>query len=150
MLQIKVYNPSPEILGEASKASDVLLVWLKGVLKEHRLNLTDIYSATSDSGSDIKRLLSVLLPGEWAWCVPHMANRALIEAMDKDENPAKSKNKDARDVIKKVKCVVEHFNKSAKMDAKFKDLQARVKSMYRRRRDDIDAFLKDNPYILSL
>ena len=105
MLQIKVYNTSPEILGEASKASDVLLVWLKGVLEEHRLNLTDICSATSDSGSDIKRLLPVLLPGEWAWCISHIANCALIEAMGTYENTAKSKNM------------------SAKMDAKFKDLQ---------------------------
>ena len=60
MLQTKVYNPSPEILGEASKVSDVLLVRLNGVLNEHRLDLTDIYSASSDSGSDTKRLLSVL------------------------------------------------------------------------------------------
>lgn len=142
MLQIKVYDPSPDILGEASKASDVLLVWLKGVLKEHRLDITDIYSATSDSGSDIKRLLSVLLPGEWAWCVPHMANRALIEAMGVDENPAKSQNKDAKDVIKKVKYVVEHFNKSARIDAKFKDLQARVKSMHHDQDDDIDCCLQ--------
>lgn len=69
-----------------------------------------------------------------------MENRTLIEAMGTDENPAKSKTKDARHV-KKAKYVVEHLDKSAKMDAKFKDLEARFESMYRGQRDDIDCFL---------
>lgn len=73
---IKVYDPSREKLGEASKASDILLVWLKVMRKERRLELIDTYSATSDSRSDFKRLLTVLLPDGWAWCVPHTTNRA--------------------------------------------------------------------------
>lgn len=46
----------------------------------------------------------------------------LIEMMGTDGNPAKSKNYDARDVHKTMKAAIEHFNKSAKMDAKLMDL----------------------------
>lgn len=73
-----------------------------------------------------------------------MANLALIEAMSTDEKPTKSKNKDTRDIIKKVKSLVEFFNKSAKMDAEFKDLQARDESMYRERGDDIGCCCLEN------
>lgn len=70
-----------------------------------------------------------------------MVNRALIEAIGTDGKSKKLENKDARDVIKKMKSVVEHFNKSANMDAKFKDLTARVENM-NRRDDDIGCFLE--------
>ena len=118
--QIKLYNPSLAL--DALKAPDLLLRWLKGVLAEHGLKVDDIYSSTSDSGRDIKHLLSVLLPAEWAWCVPHMANRALNEGMGLNVDPATSKNKEAREEIKKVRSLVEHLNKSPKMAAKFQEL----------------------------
>lgn len=108
------------------KASDILFKWLKGVLAEHRLTVGDIYSSTSDAGSDIKHLLKTLLSAKWAWCVPHMANHAMNEGMGSDLDTAKSKNQGARAEIQKVKSVVEHLNKSPKMNAMFKELQVSI------------------------
>lgn len=106
-----------------TKISDVLLKWLKGVLAEHRLTVRDIYSTTSDAGSDIQRLLETLLSARWTWCVPHMANRAMNEGMGSDLDPVKSKNQDARAEIQKLKRVVEHLNKSSQTNAVLKELQ---------------------------
>lgn len=128
--QLKLYHPSSALTESERRASDVLFKWLGGVLHEHGLKFTDIYSSTSDSGSDIKRLLDVLLDAEWAWCVPHMANRALTDGMGSHENPAKSKNPTCRAEIKKVKSVVEHLHKSPKMEAKFNELQVSITANY--------------------
>lgn len=107
------------------KASEVLMKWTDYVLAEHRLSPDDIYSSTSDSGSDIKRMLDVLYDAEWAWCVPHMANRALTEATGMDGDPARSKNRACREAINAVKSVVGHLNKSGKMKKKFDELMVR-------------------------
>lgn len=83
------------------KASEALSRWLKGVLAEHGLSVADIYSSTSDSGSGIKRVLNALLPAEWTWCVPHMANRVFMDALGLEEVPAGSHYKAAMEVTKK-------------------------------------------------
>lgn len=83
------------------KASDVLLKWTESALAEHGLTGDDIFSSTSDSGSDIKRMFDHLFEAEWAWCVPHMANRALADAVRTHVDPSKSKKQACRAEIKK-------------------------------------------------
>jgi hypothetical protein len=78
------------------------------VLDEYGGLRTDaVAGSTSDAGSDIKRLCDTLLPGEWDWCMCHLINAALADAMGSSQDPKKSKNKEARAAIAKVKKVIE-------------------------------------------
>ncbi|CAM9474033.1 unnamed protein product, partial [Discosporangium mesarthrocarpum] len=73
---------------------------MTAVLEEDGLLLQDIATSASYSASDVKRLLDVLVwLSDWSWCVPHIANRALTEAMGSSLDPSKSKNKPARQEV---------------------------------------------------
>lgn len=130
--QVKLYKPS-SALGPL-RASGLLLRWLKGVLADHGLTVDDIYSSTSDSGGEIERLLRVFLAAEWTCSVPHVISCALNEGIGSDADPAKSKNKEARAEIRKVKSLVEHLNKSPDIGAKLQELcvsfQRRIRSCF--------------------
>ena len=78
LLAVRQFNPDAEKLSSA-RLSQILHDYLKAVLEEFELNISNLYSATTDSGSDVKRLCDVLLPGLWEWCVCHMLNCALVE-----------------------------------------------------------------------
>jgi hypothetical protein len=86
------------------------------VLHEFKLSLDDIFSSTSDSGSDVKRLLSVAVGDKhWGWCLPHLANCALKEAFGTTLSAAATKNPAVRALWSKLKGVIEHLNKSSTM-----------------------------------
>ena len=72
------FNPTNELL-ESNRLAEFLEKYLESVFEEYVLNTTLLYSATSDAGSDAKRLCKVLLPGLCEWCVCHMINCALVE-----------------------------------------------------------------------
>lgn len=78
LLAVRQFNPTTEMI-QSTRLSDLLQEYLKSVLEEYGLDVSMIFSATSDSGSDVKRLCDVLLPGLWEWCVCHMLNCALVE-----------------------------------------------------------------------
>ncbi|CAN0016946.1 unnamed protein product [Scytosiphon promiscuus] len=124
LLAVRQFNPSKEML-ESERLSGLLEKYLKSVLEEFDLDTTKLFSATSDAGSDVKRLCNVLLPGLWEWCICHMINCALVEAFGTHVDPAKSRNPQARKVIMRVKKVVEHIRKSPRAKAVFQEEQAR-------------------------
>lgn len=66
---------------ESNRLSDLLQDYLESVLKEYDLDVSMLFSATSDAGSDVKRLCDILLPGLWEWCVCHMLNCTLVEVV---------------------------------------------------------------------
>ena len=111
LLAVKPFNPSTA-LRDSDRVSDILLIWVKDVLLEFNLSISDIFSATTDSGGDIKRLGSVLLGCKWDWCVPHLLNCALVEAFGTSVDPAKSKNNACRVVLMRAKRTIEFVNKS--------------------------------------
>lgn len=78
LLAVRQFNPTTETL-ESHRLSELLESYLESVLEEYDLDVSMIFSATSDSGSDVKRLCDVLLPGLWEWCVCHMLNCSLVE-----------------------------------------------------------------------
>lgn len=78
LLAVRQFNPTAEVL-HSNRLSELLNDYLNSVLEEYNLDVSMIFSATSDSGSDVKRLCNVLLPGLWEWCVCHMLNCALVE-----------------------------------------------------------------------
>lgn len=61
--------------------SDLLRQCLEIVLDELHITICNVFSATSDSGGDIKRLCDFLLPGLGEWCACIMINCALVKHM---------------------------------------------------------------------
>ena len=78
LIAVRQFNPTRELL-DTNRLSALLEKYLESVLEEYGLDTTLLFSATSDAGSDVKRLCDVLLPGLWEWCVCHMVNCALVE-----------------------------------------------------------------------
>ena len=74
---------------DMTKASEILLHWLKGVLIEFGLGIQDFYSATTDAGPDVKFMTSNLMGVQWEWCIAHMLTNAVKEACGwlKNKNP---------------------------------------------------------------
>ena len=100
--------------------SNTLKRWCEKVLSEFG---KDLCSATSDSGSHVKRLCCKLLKSHWDWCVSHLSHCALVEAFGTNLNIRMCKNMSFRGLLKKVKSVIEHVHKSPKMRTQFEDLQ---------------------------
>lgn len=127
--QIKRYSPSQGVLGEA-KASEVLLEILKSILHEFGLEPSNLASSTTDNGSDVKAVsVNGLLKKYgvlWGWCFCHLMVKAAEQAFGVHLDPAKSKNPDARDLLRNVIKVVENLNKSSNLRAKFEDLQVEL------------------------
>lgn len=60
----------------------------------------------------MKRLRSVLLPGDWDWCLPYLSNCAVNEAFETGLRKENCKNSEARTLIEQVHKDVEHLHKS--------------------------------------
>ena len=78
LIAVRQFNPTADMLDD-NRLSALLEKYLKSVLEEFELDVSLLFSATTDSGSDVKRLCNVLLPGLWEWCICHMLNVALVE-----------------------------------------------------------------------
>ncbi|CAB1099071.1 unnamed protein product [Ectocarpus sp. CCAP 1310/34] len=126
LLSIKRYAPDQGSLGD-QRASDVLFQIMKSVLEEFGLKPSHLASGTTDSGSDVKAVstncLWPMYAVLWCWCFCHLMVKAAEQAYGIHLDPAKSKNPQARDILKKVVKVVENLNKSPNFKAKFEDLQ---------------------------
>ena len=81
--------------------SDILNSWAEGVLKEFGIDvLRDVLTSCSDSGSDVKRTLDVLMDVWWEWYISHLSHLALTDAFGTSIDPSKSKNVSAPDFFK--------------------------------------------------
>lgn len=65
---------------ELTRASEGLLDWVKGVLKEYNIDISQVYSATTDAGSDVRYMCETLMGVEWEWCIPHLLTNAIKES----------------------------------------------------------------------
>ena len=102
-LAVRVFNPSSRER-ESKRLSRLLANWTERVLQEYGLTAADFVTATSDAGSDVKRLLETCLKIPREWCVAHILNCALVEAF--------SKLPLAQQLIKEMKRVVNHVKRS--------------------------------------
>ncbi|CAM9957953.1 unnamed protein product [Phaeothamnion confervicola] len=114
LLSVKLFDPPAEFCA-ANRLSGVLKVWFDQVLAEFGISTEDVYSSTMDSGSDVKRLFSVLVERPWGWCIPHLCNCALKEAFGGKSGASACTNEASRDLWKVVKRTIEHINKSPAM-----------------------------------
>lgn len=62
------------------RASGILYDWTWSVLREFELDTLQFFSATTDSGSDVRYMCKTLLGVEWEWYIPHMLTNAIKES----------------------------------------------------------------------
>lgn len=99
-----MFNPS--VLERATtRVSRLLATWTEEIFREYGLSATDFVTATSDAGSDVKRLLETCLNIPREWCLAHIINLALVDAFCKLPSAAT--------MIKDMKQVVNHFKRSS-------------------------------------
>ena len=124
-LAIRRYAPTIEERNN-HQASDNLFSWARGVLREFDIELSaHVLTGNSDSGSDVKRCIEVVMALMREWCISHLCHLSLVDAFGTHLDPAKCKNKDAQKVFADVRSVVETINKSEAL------------------KDIVDAFTKD-------
>lgn len=113
------------------RLSETLTEWATGVLQEFGVEVQrDVLTSTSDRGSDVKRCLGDLINAWWEWCLSHLSHLALTEAFGTTIDPAKSRNKEARDFIQRIKKVVESVNKSEYLLVAFESAMIEEFGMY--------------------
>jgi hypothetical protein len=80
-----------------NQLSTILHEWSSGVLEEFGIKvMLDVLTNTSDSGSDVKRTLDIMINVWWEWCISHLIHLALMEVFGTSIDPNNSKNVDAR------------------------------------------------------
>lgn len=123
---MKHYAPSADVQA-ADKASEILFVVFKSVLREFGVKISDLAGGTTDSGSDVKAMCVNFLQAQhkvsWDWCVCHLADRAAEHAFGTSADPQKSKNKDARAVVQLVIKAAAKVNQSTIFKQKFDEAQ---------------------------
>ncbi|KAI0560973.1 hypothetical protein FGB62_95g0103 [Gracilaria domingensis] len=122
LLAVRQFNPSIT-LASSGQLSDILHLWVHKIFIEFDLDSKYLFSSTSDSGSDIRRLCSKLLPGYWDWCLRHLLNCVLVDAFGTSLKSEGVRNTTCRGLLKDVKKIIEHLNKSSTMRRKFDDIQ---------------------------
>ncbi|KAH8974357.1 hypothetical protein BDL97_01G098100, partial [Sphagnum fallax] len=121
------YNPARQ----AEQLSTILHEWSSGVLEEFSIKvMLDVLTNISDSRSDVKRTLDILINAWWEWCISHLIHLALMEAFGTSIDPNNSKNVDVRCFFQKIKKVIEAMNKSEYMQGTFEEAMLELLETY--------------------
>ncbi len=97
---------------QAKQLSTILHEWSSGVFEEFGIKvMLDVLTSISDSGSDVKRTLDILIDVWWEWCISHLIHLAFMELFGTSIDPNNSKNVDARCFFQRIKKVIEVVNK---------------------------------------
>lgn len=83
------------------------------------VNVEDVSGSAGDGGPAERKLLEKLLPGDWNWCINHIAHLCITDAMGTSLALSDSKHLDARAVVQKVQRSLEYMNKSDKAPLRF-------------------------------
>jgi hypothetical protein len=104
--------------------------WSSGVLEEFGIKVMfDVLTSTSNSGSDVKRTLDILIDAWWEWCISHLIHLALTEAFGTLIDPNNSKNVDARCFFQRIK-VIEGVNKFEYLQGAFEETMLELLETY--------------------
>ncbi|KAH8948587.1 hypothetical protein BDL97_11G101900, partial [Sphagnum fallax] len=116
---------------QAEQLSTILHEWSSGVLEEFGIKvMLDVLISTSDSGSDVKCTLDILIDAWWEWCISHLIHLALTEAFGTSIDPNNSKNMDARCFFQRIKKVIEAVNKSEYLQGAFEEAMFELLETY--------------------
>jgi hypothetical protein len=116
---------------QVEQLSIILHEWSSGVLEEFDIKvMLDELTSTSDSGSDVKRPLDILIDAWWEWCISHLIHMALMEAFGTSIDPNHSKNVDARYFFQRIKKVIEAMNKYEYLQGAFEEAMLELLETY--------------------
>jgi len=116
---------------QAKQLSTILHEWSSGFLEEFGIKvMLDVLTSTSDSGSDVKRTLDILMDAWWEWCISHLIHLALTKAFGTSIDPNNSKNVDAHYFFQKIKKVIETMNKSEYLQGAFEEAMLELLETY--------------------
>jgi len=132
-IAMREYSPS-YLEREKEQASALLWKWVEAILLQFGINdATDILTGSGDSGSDVKRVMDVLMEAFREWCVSHLINLALVDAFGTSVDKKNSKNVQSREVFDTCRKVMESVNKSTSLKARFEanqhDLLQKVRKL---------------------
>ena len=85
------------------KWSEMLLCHLQGILKEFGVTWPQVIGATSDAGSDVKKILQSKFGNMWEWCVSHLLHRMAKQT---------SKLESIQSLLKKLRDVFQFVSKN--------------------------------------
>lgn len=112
-LAVRVFNPSIT-MRDKGRVSDIMAKLTNSILSSFDIKPEQILTATSDAGSDVKRLMSKCLDKPSEWCLAHLLNCALVDAFGSSQHLKNCKNVEAREVSQSIRRILEHINKSDK------------------------------------
>ncbi len=92
--------------------------------------MLDVLTSTSDSGSDVKRTLDILINAWWEWCISHLIHLALTKTFGTSIDPNNSKNVDASCFFQRIKKVIEAVNKSEYLQGAFAEAMLELLETY--------------------
>ena len=118
-LAIRGFQPSFDDRN-SSKLSDLLYSWTRDILNDYELSTANVLTATTDGGSDIKRLIEKKLFVAREWCLPHLIHLAVQDAFGVS---ARSKNNIVAHITKDMRRVIEFVNKSPKVTQRLREAQ---------------------------
>jgi hypothetical protein len=105
--------------------------WSSGVLEEFGIKvMLDVLTSTSDSGSNVKRTLDILIDAWWEWCISHLIHLALTETFGTSIELNNSKNVDARCFFQRIKKVIEAMSKSEYLQGAFEEAMFELLETY--------------------
>ena len=89
-------------------------------MNDYELSPENVLNATTDGGSDIKRLIEKKIGVPREWCLPHLIHLAVQDAFGVS---VRSKNKTVADITKDMRRVIEFINKSPKVTQRLREAQ---------------------------
>lgn len=108
LLAVKLFHPAPE-LGK-SVTGDIVMKWVKQVLRQFQIGNEDIAGAVTGAGADVRSGVGSTF--EWEWCIPHLLNRVAADGSGMALTKKQSQNSECRALVEEVKRVHEDFNMS--------------------------------------
>ncbi|GMF27735.1 unnamed protein product [Phytophthora fragariaefolia] len=104
LLGTKRFNPSySDRDGEIPKP---FKAWLTNMLEDFGLTTSDFYGSASDSGGDVKYMLSSALNLKWEWCFAHMTHAATKMSCGVNGKKSREANPDMAELITKMTRVI--------------------------------------------
>ncbi|ETP52443.1 hypothetical protein F442_02544 [Phytophthora nicotianae P10297] len=96
--------------------------WITEILRDFGLSTNDFYGSTSDSGPDVKWMMTKGIGLQWEWCMPHLTKAAIKTAFGIASQRKASKNLPATDLVSRIASTTFAVRSNASMGSLFSEL----------------------------
>ncbi|ETO83410.1 hypothetical protein F444_02566 [Phytophthora nicotianae P1976] len=96
--------------------------WITEILRDFGLSTNDFYGSTSDSGPDVKWMMTKGIGLQWEWCMPHLTNAAIKTAFGIASQRKASKNLPATALVSRIASTTFAVRSNASMGSLFSEL----------------------------